>query len=438
VRFAPSSLVTVLLIVGLILACSESPAGSPFPNEAGAGTSGTTTSGGAGGLPAGSGGSAGSVGSNASIGGSAGSAGAAGNPAQAGTAAGGADSAGTGGVGGAGGMAGAGGLGGAPAALADWQFFGRWDLTHVGKAITVNSGSHVTASFNGTGISAKFDISGNTGDIPTVAIKIDEADVVEKEIAGTLELASGLTPGLHTVTLLVRGMSEQQARWTPPLVSSTTFLGFVVAGGSIVPTARPTRLKMEFLGDSITEGVNLHSMGPGGQTTANWRTDGPRGYAALTAMKLGAEWRQVGFGRQGLTIVGNGGVPKAQDAFNWIYAGVPRDDWQPDLVLINQGTNDQSAGGATFAPLYLSFLGIVRAAYPNSKIVTLRPFIGAFGAEIQAQVQTRKNAGDGKIYYIDTAGWTAPADFTDGVHPNQAGSIKIRDLLVTALQPIIN
>jgi lysophospholipase L1-like esterase len=352
--------------------------------------------------------------------------------------------AGAGGAGGAGGGAGnagaggAGGAGGAPVELSDWQYYGRWDLTHAGKAVTVNSGSHVTASFSGTGISANFDTSGNTGDMPTVTIKIDDADVVEKEIAGTLELASGLTAGMHTVTLFARGMTEQQQRWTPPLVSSTVFLGFTVAGGMLVPSARPQRLKLEFLGDSITEGVNMHSIGPQGQTTASWRTDGPRGYAALTAMKLGAEWRQVGFGRQGLTIVGNGGVPKAQDAFNWIYAGVPRDAWQADVVVINQGTNDQSADGATFAPLYLSFLGLVRNAYPNAKLVALRPFVGAFGNEISAQVQKLKAAGDAKVFYIDTAGWTAPADFTDGVHPNPAGGVKISALLVTALQPIIN
>ncbi|HEY6079551.1 MAG TPA: GDSL-type esterase/lipase family protein, partial [Polyangiaceae bacterium] len=153
-------------------------------------------------------------------------------------------------------------------------------------------------------------------------------------------------------------------------------------------------------------------------------------------MALQAEWRQVGFGRQGLTIVGNGGVPKAQDAFNWFYAGVPRDAWQPDLVVINQGTNDRSAGGGTFAPLYLSFLGLVRTAYPQAKIAALRPFVGDFGAEISAQVAARKAGGDARVFYIDTGGWTAPADFTDGVHPNVSGSVKISEKLVTALQAL--
>jgi lysophospholipase L1-like esterase len=410
---------------GLAIGCSEDAAGpgSPVSSAGSAGVSGSSSAGTAGSA-------AGTAGSSSSGGG--GSGGVAGTAANGGGGAGGA----AGGVGG-GGTGGEGGTGGAPVQLSDWQYYGRWDLTHQGKAITVNSGSHVTASFMGSGISAKFDTSGNTGNIPTVSIAIDDGELVEKEISATLELASGLPVALHRVTLFVRGMNENEARWTPPLVASTVFLGFMVSGGNIVQTPRPERLKMEFLGDSITEGVALHSTGPAGQTTANWRTDGPRGYASLTAQKLQAEWRQVGFGRQGLTIVGNGGVPKAQDAFNWFYEDVPRDAWQPDVVVVNQGTNDQGASGDTFAPLYLSFLGIIRSAYPNAKLVAMRPFGGAHGTEIQAQVEARKTGGDGKVYYIDTTGWTASGDFTDGVHPNQAGSVKISDKLVTALQQIL-
>jgi hypothetical protein len=383
---------------------------------------------------AGSGGAAGAAGTSSGAGGLAGSGGGGAGGTGGALAGAGGNSGGGAGGGGAGGIAGSGGV----PVLDDWHFYGRWDLTEPSKAVTVNSGSHVTATFNGTGISATFDTSPNSGEIPTVSYTIDGGELVEKELSPTLELASGLGAGEHTVTLFTRGMDEKAERWTPPLVSCTVFLGFTVAGGNIVPTARPERLKMEFLGDSITEGVALHAQGPSGQTTATWRTDGPRGYAALTAQELGAEWRQVGFGRQGLTIVGNGGVPKAQDAFNWFYSGVERDAWQPDVVVINQGTNDRSATGETFAPLYLGFLELVRDAYPDAKIVAIRPFVGAFGSEIQAQVQARNDSGDTEVYYVDTDGWTSPEDFTDSVHPNESGSVKIRDLLVTALQPILN
>lgn len=408
----------LLLLAGLGLACTDE---APLPGGATGGSGGSQA--GQGGATGG-GGAAGTGGSSSAL---AGQAGAAGSPVAGG---------GSGGSGGAGGSE-AGGSGGVPAKLEDLHYYGRWNLQQVGKAITVNSASHVTARFNGTGISANFDTSGNKN-LPTVRIEIDDAAPVEKEITDTLELASGLAPGEHSVTMFVRGMNEFETRWTPPLVSATTFLGFTVAGGELVPSARPERLKMEFLGDSITEGVALHVQGPQGQTTPNWRTDGPRGYASLTAQKMNAEWRQVGFGRQGVDIGGNGGVPKAGDAFNWFYAGVPRDAWQADLVVINQGTNDQFSNveGATFAPLYRSLLELVREAYPQAKIAALRPLSGGFGTEISAQVAALQAAGDDEIFYIDTAGWTAGGDFTDGVHPSEAGSVKIADKLVTALQAL--
>jgi lysophospholipase L1-like esterase len=414
-------LACITLSAGLTVACGDQGSPSSPQGEAGgpsAGAAGAGALGGSAGAAAGSGAGVGGVAGSAPLGGS-GTAGGAGG-------------------GGTGGMDG-GGAGGGPAVeLSQQHFYGRWNLAQAGKAVTVNSGSHVTARFNGTGISAEFDLTGNTGNVPTVSFKIDDGALVEKEISATLELGAGLPAGEHDVTLFVRGMSEFEARWTPPLIAFTSFVGFTVAGGALVPTARPGRLKMEILGDSITEGVALHAQGPQGQNTPNWRTDGPRGYASLAAQKMNAEWRQVGFGRQGLTIGGNGGVPKAPDAFNWFYEGVPRDAWQADLVVINQGTNDQfnNVTGATFAPAYLSLLELVRDAYPEARIAALRPLSGGFATEIQAQIAARHAAGDAKVFYIDTAGWTAQGDFTDGVHPNEAGSVKIADQLVTALQAL--
>jgi hypothetical protein len=423
-------------LVTLAMGCSDASPEAPLTaGGAGGSFGGASTIGGSASAGGGSGGSASSVAASGAGGGGGGIGGSGGGTLAGGGNAGSGD-AGSGGGAGSGGVGGAGGTGGEPRELADFQLYGRWDVTKPGKAVTVNSGSHVTATFHGSGVAAKFDIASNTGNRPTVSFKIDDGDWVEKEIGASLKLASNLAVADHTVALFVRGMNENESRWTPPLVASTTFLGFEVEGGSIVKTPRPERLKIEFLGDSITEGVALHSQGPQGQTTPNWRTDGPRAYAALTALAMNAEWRQVGFGRQGLTIGGNGGVPKAQDAFNWFFSGVSRDDWQPDFVVINQGTNDRGAGGATFAPLYLSFLSLVRTAYPLAKIAALRPFVGDYGAEIAAQVAARNAAGDSKVFYVDTAGWTVSGDFTDGLHPNVAGSVKISEKLVTALSAL--
>jgi len=231
-------------------------------------------------------------------------------------------------------------------------------------------------------------------------------------------VATGLTAGTHTVTLMARSMDENQSRWTPPLVSSTTFLGFTVTGGALQASVRPTRPKIELLGDSITEGVNIW-MSHNGQTRKCWRDDARIAYASQTAQMLGAEWRQVGFGYLGILKTGNGGVPKANDSFNWFYKDVPRDAWQADMVVVNEGTNDSGADAATFRTGYAQYLTTIRAAYPNAKLVALRPFNGSqaapIKAEVDAEVDRAWNAPDPEP---ETAMWHLFADSSAG---QQAG-----------------
>ena len=142
----------------------------------------------------------------------------------------------------------------------------------------------------------------------------------------------------------------------------------------------------------------------------------------------------MGFGRQGVTIVGNGGVPKAADTFDWVYAGVPRDAWQPDLVVINQGTNDAGATSDVFRSAYSAYLATVRKGYPEAWMAALRPFGGAHAADIQAEVGARIAGGDDHIFFVDTTGWLSGTDFTDGTHPNTQGSAKASQLLAVQLR----
>jgi lysophospholipase L1-like esterase len=332
------------------------------------------------------------------------------------------------------GATGSGDAGGSGGATESMHYYGRWNRL-ADRAITVNSGSHVVGQFSGTAIRAKLDTALNQTPNPTLAWRIDQGTWQEGELAATMTLATGLAAGTHEVTFLVRGLNENQSRWSPPLTSSITFLGFEVTGGQLQPSLRPLRPKLEFLGDSITEGVALFSSYQG-QSTPCWRSDGRRAYASQTAQLLGAEWRQVGFGRQGLLIGGNGGVPPANDAFNWIYQGVARDDWQPDVVVINQGTNDGGASATAFRTAYTTFIGTILAAYPSAKLAAMRPFGGAHAAEIKAEVDARRAAGTTRVSYVDTTGWLGNGDFTDGTHPNEQGSQKAATALAAAIKTI--
>jgi lysophospholipase L1-like esterase len=317
------------------------------------------------------------------------------------------------------------------------HYHGRWNIQST-LATTVNSGSYITAQFSGTSISARFDISANDKtDLPTVAWRIDQASTWQvAEVASTLAMGTGLASGTHTITLIARGLDENKSRWTPPLVSGLVFLGLDVTGGALQVTERPTQPKLEILGDSITEGVIVQGNSYQGHTAQCWRNDAVYSYASQTGMTLGADYRQVGFGFQGLLRGGDGGVPAANDSFNWIYKDIPRDEWQADMVVINQGTNDSSKPAATFQTAYTSFVATIRKAYPNAKIVAMRPFAGAQAAQIKAVVDASNAAGDARVYYLDTTGWLGSSDTNDGLHPNLQGSTKAATALVAAIDKL--
>jgi lysophospholipase L1-like esterase len=316
------------------------------------------------------------------------------------------------------------------------RLHGRWDRRQADRATTVCAGSYIVARFDGRSITARFDLSRNKAPLPTIAWRIDGIDEQwrESEIAESIELAKDLKPGEHTILLLVRGLDEHQPRWSPPLTASLTFLGFdLPAGGKFVPLPDEPKLKVEFLGDSITEGVRVHGKEPGRETWP-WMSDALRAYPLKTAMRLDAEWRQVGFGRLGITIPGNGGVPIAPDAFDWFYEGCPRDDWQADVVVVNLGTNDRRATSDQFRPGYAKELTAIRKAYPKAVILALRPFNGAHAEDIQAEVAARKAIGDTTVAYVDTTGWLEKSDYTDGVHPNAGAGPKLADRLAPVIK----
>jgi lysophospholipase L1-like esterase len=321
-----------------------------------------------------------------------------------------------------------------PTIDAKLQFFGRWDRRQPDRAITVNGGSYVIARFDARSIGARFNLARNKPPLPTIAWRIDdEVQWREAEIAAAMELEKDLTPGAHTIQLVVRGIDEHQPRWAEPLTASVTFLGFDLPddGKLLEPPGEPN-LRIEFLGDSITEGVLVHTKHPGRETWP-WLTDGLRAYPAQTALRLGAAWRQVGFGAVGVTKSGSGGVPPAPESFDWFYEGCPRDDWQPTVVVINHGTNDRAASAEKFRPAYATYLAKIRKAYPAAKILALRPFAGTHGDDIKAEVAARNAAGDANVSFVDTTGWLDRTDFTDGVHPNGGAGAKVAEKLAKAI-----
>jgi lysophospholipase L1-like esterase len=306
------------------------------------------------------------------------------------------------------------------------RFMGHWGHT-ADAAITVNSGSELTFRFTGHRLTGLFDTSTIT--VPSqIYVSLDGGTrtlykVDHDEIDFT---PTGLSGGAHTATIEVKDVDEYENRWILPLQSGVVLKGFrLEPRARVLPTRPPYgHRRMEFYGDSITEGVAALCNELGVNCA-----DGTVDYANLTGKAFHADFNQVGFGKQGIIQPGHGGVGTASQSFGWNFAGSPADPhFRPDVVVVNQGTNDTPYSSADFQPGYLAYLRQIRAAYPHAWIFAMRPFGGSHADDIAWAVG---EMDDPRIVYVDTTGWLSAADGDfNGGHPSVQGHRKAADRLV--------
>lgn len=320
----------------------------------------------------------------------------------------------------------------------NFVYIGHWDKSHLSEqAVTVNSGSRILCGFTGHTVRGMFGIKGITAPAE-VYVSIDgSSPVFYRADTEIINFAPAPLKGSrHRLEIDVKDVDERINRWNPPLQSALLFQGLVIdRKAEILPVPSPGTLKMEFYGDSITQGVMILSrtVGPEG-------SDGTKDYAFLTAMAFGALHNQIGFGRQGIIRDGNGNVPPAPQSFGWNFRDSPADrSFVPEVVVVNQGTNDQPYPSAQFEPAYRAYIEEIRKAYPGAAIFCMRPFGGYHGEDVKAAVEAIQ---DPKIFDVDATGWLDKSDYTDGVHPTAEGHVKAARKLVevisaqTGLRPV--
>lgn len=192
--------------------------------------------------------------------------------------------------------------------------------------------------------------------------------------------------------------------------------------GNIVPAGKSDKL-IEFVGDSITCGYGVDDLDAGHHFSTTTE-DATKTYAYKTAEKLGAEYSLVSFSGYGI-ISGYSGDGKKHadqlvpDFYNTMgnspgtYLGsfVPQDTpWefskQPDVVVINLGTNDNSyvkndsAKKEEFTTAYVAFLKQIREKNPDAVIFAT---LGIMGAELYSCIEDAveryvEETGDAKVH----------------------------------------
>lgn len=218
------------------------------------------------------------------------------------------------------------------------RFFGR-TLTRDGVWYFDMTGAGFEAHFSGTGLEAKLttDKPLSISERAFLTVLIDGEEAQHFPLKGKnhwYSLARGLSPGEHTVRLVKRSEARH---------SVAGALELSVENGELLPPVPSGRSrKIEFIGDSITCGY--------GNTVSDLALkfftadeDGLATYAALTAQALNAEYHTVCASGWAVRKSPYGGclpgVYCKTDGFNfdenWDFSR-----FQPDLVVINLGTND--------------------------------------------------------------------------------------------------
>jgi lysophospholipase L1-like esterase len=250
-------------------------------------------------------------------------------------------------------------------------------------------------------------------------------------------LVRGLAPGIHTLELY---------RLTEAQVGTTQILGFDFEGGTLLPPPPASPRRLEFVGDSTSNGYGVEGTAPCefSGATQNER----KAYPALVAIALGAE--HVNFGYSGKGVLQNY-TRSDDDVFGVLYPRALPDDptsaWDfpaasmPEAVFVNLGGNDWDQPSPdtfdppavdAFATKYAELLAAIRARYPTAHV------IGALGpsqtdahpdgyqaftkgkAAVQAAIAKRTEAGDTRVYYFEPTRLTEEYRTGCNAHPNAA------------------
>ena len=289
------------------------------------------------------------------------------------------------------------------------------DVLYFGRTYTQSrirwfnwSGSGFSVRFQGSGVAAEF-----YSDAPEVKhytyLKVyvdgkEQKDIILREETQIVILAEGLDPEKeHTV----------EVRKRTNIRSSTAGVGRIeLLDGAVLAPLQPKDRLIEFVGDSLTVG---YVASKDGKTATAWSTtteDVTKTYCTQIAAAFGAEYQTVAVSGRGI-VRNNGG--DAEGLFPQIYReldmyhqpGAAYDfAVQPDVIVINLGTNDESAANAQlpeaeFKDGLYRFLKEVRQYNPDAQIVYAYGMVRVkLSGAIESVVDQLRAEGDGKIHYL--------------------------------------
>ena len=314
---------------------------------------------------------------------------------------------------------------------------GRWDVSSPACAVATATGSYVEFCFEGTMAVARFDIETNMRPLLHLWIQIDGGDRTEASVDSYIRIQTA-KPGVHTCRIIYKGGTEVSGRWYLPLHGKVTFLGV----RTDCPVAIPTddRRVVEFIGDSITEGVLIDVDYHEGTRPAYdldqldrcYQDDVCATYAWLTAEKLDLRPVFMGYGAVGVTRKGCSDVPAAPLSFPYNFEGSPITYRPGDFVVINHGANDRGATPELYQEKYSELLDLILKRNPNAVVVALSAFCGGHKEALEELIPAYNKEHGTNVHFVNGSEWIPPQP----LHPLRDGHRIVADHLAPALKEI--
>ena len=270
-------------------------------------------------------------------------------------------------------------------------------------------------------------------------------------------LGRHLGPGAHTVEVWKR---IESAPGGVAGAGKGQMLGFRLPQGSKILPLAPRPHRIEFIGDSITCGYgDLRSLtDPSGAHYTTAGSNAALAYGAVAARALDAEYTAVAYSGRGVyrNYLGGAGdtlprmygltLPDEPAAARWNTAV-----WQPDVVVVNLGTNDFSKVGtdeSAFRAAYVAFLATLRGYYPRATFILVAGSMMSdhfppgemawtkIQADLQSIAATRAAAGDTGVHLLTLPTQSPP--YGEDYHPTAATQQSMADLVVTLVKSLEN
>lgn len=309
---------------------------------------------------------------------------------------------------------------------------GRW--ASEGTRITATAcGSYFEIACEGEMIVLHFDMTDHIEPRPQLWVSVDGGPRIMSEVTPFLrvQFADG---GRHEIKVIIKSTKEMANRWSAPLQSKVCFKGYD-ADAPAVPTPDGRKV-IEFVGDSITEGVLVddgYEYYPDEIENRPYVDDSCGTYAWQTAERLDLRPIICGYGAVGTFRTGCGSVPRVGLSYPYCFEGKPIEYGHPDYIVINHTTNDQSWSAEEVEESYFELLNVISSVHPDAKMFAMTPFLGCFDSSIRNAVERFAALGKNEIHHVSTAGWI-PREPT---HPNRAGHRLAAERLTEALKEYI-